>query len=171
MPSKVYNNIEGNRVLDNNKVCEDVTSFTLPTISHPTNTISASGMAMDVDIPNTTHLEAMEFGVSHNNGVNCNLLAEPGKHTLEGRAVRQRYNVAKGEIEHESVKWRVTGVHKSTEKGSIETGNPYGSTDKYSVLRFEEIINGITTILIDAMSGIIRFNGKSYTDPVENLLK
>lgn len=171
MPSKVYNNIEGNRVLDNNKVCEDVTSFTLPTISHPTSTISASGMAMDVDIPNTTHLEAMEFGVSHNNGVNCNLLAAPGKHTLEGRAVRQRYNVAKGEIEHESVKWRVTGVHKSTEKGSIETGNPYGSTDKYSVLRFEEIINGTTTVLIDAMSGIIKFNGKSYTDPVENLLK
>ena len=171
MPSKVYNNIEGNRVLDNNKVCEDVTSFTLPTISHPTSTISASGMAMDVDIPNTTHLEAMEFGVSHNNGVNCNLLAAPGKHTLEGRAVRQRYNVANGEIEHESVKWRVTGVHKSTEKGSIETGNPYGSTDKYSVLRFEEIINGTTTVLIDAMSGIIKFNGKSYTDPVENLLK
>ena len=171
MPSKVYNNIEGNRVLDNGKVCADVTSFTLPTISHPTNTISASGVAMDVDIPNTTHLEAMEFGVSHNNGVNCNLLAAPGKHTLEGRAVRQRYNVANGEIEHESVKWRVTGVHKSTEKGSIETGNPYGSTDKYSVLRFEEIINGTTTVLIDAMSGIIKFNGKSYTDPVENLLK
>ncbi len=171
MPSKVYNNIEGNRVLDNSKVCEDVTSFTLPTISHPTSTISASGMAMDVDIPNTTHLEAMEFGVSHNNGVGCDLLAAPGKHTLEGRAVRQRYNVAKGEIEHESVKWRVTGVHKSTEKGSIETGNPYGSTDKYSVLRFEEIINGKTTVLIDAMAGIIKFNGKSYTDPVENLLK
>ena len=154
MPSKVYNNIEGNRVLDNNKVCEDVTSFTLPTISHPTNTISASGMAMDVDIPNTTHLEAMEFGVSHNNGVNCNLLAAPGKHTLEGRAVRQRYNVAKGEIEHESVKWRVTGVHKSTEKGSIETGNPYGSTDKYSVLRFEEIINGTTTSLHSALPAL-----------------
>lgn len=171
MLSKVYNNIEGNRVLDNGKVCEDVTSFTLPTVSHPTNTISASGMAMDVDIPNTTHLEAMEFSVSHNNGVNCAALANPGKHNLEGRAVRQRYNVAKGEIEHESVKYRVIGVHKSTEKGSIETGNPYGSTDKYSVLRYEEIIDGVTTVLVDAMAGVITFNGKSYTDQVENLLK
>jgi len=171
MLAKVYNNVEGNRVLDNGKVCEDVTSFTLPTISHPTSTISASGMAMDVDIPNTTHLEAAEFGVSHNNGVNCNLLGAPGKHSLEGRAVRQRYNVAKGEIEHESVKWRVTGIHKSTEKGNIETGNPYGSTEKFSVLRFEEIVDGVTTVLVDAMAGIISFNGKSYTDPVENLLK
>lgn len=171
MPSKVYNNVEGNRVLDNDNVCEDVTSFTLPTISHPTSTISAPGMAMDVDIPNTTHLDAMEFGVSHNNGVNCNLLANPGKHMLEGRAVRQRYNVSSGEIEHESVKWRITGIHKSTEKGSIETGNPIGSTEKFSVLRFEEIINGITTVLVDAMAGIIKFNGVSYTDSVENLLK
>lgn len=171
MPSKIYNNIEGHRVLDNGKVCEDVTSFTLPTVSHPTSTISASGMAMDVDIPNTTHLEAMEFGVSHNNGVGCAALANPGKHALEGRAVRQRYNVSKGEIEHESVKWRITCVHKSTEKGSIETGNPYGSTEKYSVLRFEEIVNGITTMVVDAMAGIIKFNGKNYTDPVENLLK
>lgn len=171
MPSKVYNNIEGHRVLDNGRVCEDVTSFTLPTVSHPTNTISASGMAMDVDIPNTTHLEAMEFSVSHNNGVGCATLADPGKHSLEGRAVRQRYNVPQGEIEHESVKWRITGVHKSTEKGSIETGNPYGSTEKYSVLRYEEIVDGETTVLIDAMAGIIKFNDMSYTDPVENLLK
>lgn len=171
MPSKVYNNIEGSRVLDNGNVCEDVTSFSLPTISHPTSTFSAAGMAMDVDIPNTTHLEAMEFGVSHNNGVNCDVLAGPGKHMLEGRAVRQRYNVAAGEIEHESVKWRVTGMHKSTEKGSIETGNPYGSTEKFSVLRFEEIVNGVSTVLIDAMAGIIRFNGVSTTDTVENLLR
>lgn len=171
MPSKVYNNVEGHRVLDNGVVCEDVTSFTLPTISHPTNTISASGMAMDVDIPNTTHLEAMEFAISHNNGVNCPLLATPGKHMLEGRAVRQRYGVANGDLDHESFKVRVTGILKTTEKGSVETGNPLGSTNKYSVLRYEEIVNGVTTILVDAMSGIIKVNGKSYTDPVENLLK
>ena len=171
MPSKVYNNIEGSRVLDNGLVCEDVTAFSLPTISHPTSTIKAAGMAMDVDIPNTTHLDAMEFGVSHNNGVNCEKLAGPGKHMLEGRAVRQRYNVAAGESEHESVKWRVTGIHKSTEKGSVETGNPYGSSEKFSVLRFEEIVNGVTTVLVDAMAGMIKINGVSCTDPVENLLK
>lgn len=171
MPSKVYNNIEGHRVLDNNKVCEDVTSITLPTVSHPTSTIAASGMAMDVDLPNTTHLEAMEFGVSHNNGVNCSRLSTPGKHMLECRGVRQRYNVTKGEIEHESVKWRVTGVHKSTEKGNIETGNPYGSTVKFSVLRFEEIVNNKQVMLVDAMTGEIKVNGKSYTDPIEKLLK
>lgn len=171
MPSKVYNNVEGHRALDNGKVCEDVTSITLPTISHPTDTISASGMAMDVDMPNTTHLEAAEFAIAHNNGVNCNELANPGKHNLEVRVVRQQYDVAKAEIEHKSVKYRVTGVHKSSEKGTVENGNPLGSTEKYSVLRYEEIIDGVTTVLVDAMQGTITFNGVSFTDPVENLLK
>ena len=85
--------------------------------------------------------------------------------------MRQRYNVPAGEVEHESVKYRITGVHKSTEKGSVETGNPLGATDKYAILRFEEIINGVVTTLIDAMAGVLKFNGTSYIDAVENLLK
>ena len=85
--------------------------------------------------------------------------------------MRQRYNKTTGEIEHEGIKWRVIGVHKSTEKGNVETDNPYGSTEKYSVLRYEEIVNGQTTVLIDAMAGIIKYGSQSYTDPVENLLR
>ena len=170
MPSKVYNNVEGHRLFDNSRVCEDVTSVTLPTISHPTTTISASGMAMDIDVPNTSRLEAMEFSVSHNNGVNCELLGTPGKHNIELRLVRQRYNVAKGDLEHESVKYRIGGMFKSCEKGNVETGNPLGSTNKYSVVRYEEIVNGVTTVLIDA-TGPIKINGVDYTDQVENLLK
>ena len=84
--------------------------------------------------------------------------------------MRQRYAVAAGEIEHESVKFRITCVHKSTEKGNIETGNPFGSTDKYSVLRYEEEINGEVTTIIDAMAGVIKFNGVDYTNQIENLL-
>ena len=171
MPSKVYNNVESHRLIDNKRVCEDVTKIGLPTIKHPTTTISAAGMAVDVDMPNTTHLEAMEFSVTHNNGVNCKYLSNPGKHIIEARTVRQRYNVAKGEIEHESVKFRVTGVHTETQKGDIETGSPYGTTEKYSVLRYEEEVNGEVVTIADAMAGLIRFNGVSYTDVVENMLK
>lgn len=170
MPSKVYNNVEGHRVIDNERIAEDVTSLTMPTIEHSTSTISAAGMAADVDMPDTTHLKAMEFGISHNNGVNCKYLSVPGKHFIETRIVRQRYAVAAGEIEHESVKFRITGVHKSTEKGNIETGNPFGSTEKYSVLRYEEEINGEVTTIIDAMAGVIKYNGVDYTNQIENLL-
>ena len=171
MPKKVYNNVEGHRLLDNGRVCEDVTSFSPPTISHPTDTVKASGMAMDVDMPNTTHLDAMEVSIAHNNGVNCRYLANPDKHVIEVRVARQRYNVVEGQMEHESVKFRIVGSHKSTEKGTIELGNPYGSTDKYSVLRYEEEVDGEVVTIVDAMSGIIKFNGVDYIDPMETLLR
>lgn len=170
MPQKVYNNVEGHRLLDNGRTVEDVTKISLPEIKHPTTTISAAGMAMDVDMPNTTHLEAMEFSIVHNNGVNCKYLADPGKHLIEARTVRQRYNTAKGEIEHASVKFRVTGVHVSTSKGDVEIGSPYGSTDKFSVLRYEEEIDGKVVTIADATAGLIRYNGVDCTSVVENML-
>ena len=171
MPKIVYNNVVDHRLIDNGNVVEDVTSVSVSTLEHPTTTVNSAGMAMDVDVPNMAHLNAMEFTISHNNGVNCRYLANPGKHMLETRIARQRYNVAQGENEYESVKFRVTGLHKSTEKGTIENNNPYGSTDKYSVLRYEEEVNGEIVTLIDATSGIIRYNGVDYTSPVESLLK
>ena len=64
MPQKVYSNVEGHRVIDGGRVVEDITSVSLPTIEHDTTSISVSGMAMDVDMPNMTHLKAMEFAVS-----------------------------------------------------------------------------------------------------------
>lgn len=170
MPSKVYNNVEGHRVIDNGSIIEDVTSVTIPTISHPTTTISASGMIMDVDMPNVAHLDAMELTVAHNNGVNTTQFANPGKHMIEVRIVRQRYNVAIADIEHESVKFRMTCLHKSCDKGNIETGNPYGSSDKFTVLRYEEEINGEVVVVADAMSGVLNFNGNSVTETIESLL-
>ena len=171
MPKKVYNNVEDHRLLDNGRVVEDVTTVQLPTIEHPTVDIDAAGMAGVVSMPNGVKVNAMEFTVNHNNGENCDKLADPGKHTIEFRLVRQRYNVPKGEIEHESVKYRVTGVHKSTEDGTVEAGNPLGSSEKFSVLRYEKIINGKTTVLIDIMTGTIKINGKDTTNVVQNMLK
>ena len=170
MPRKVYNNVEGQRLVEGSNVIEDVTSVTLPDLEHPTTTISAAGMAADVDMPNTVHLNAMSYSVAHNNGMNGYMLATPGKHEQELRVVRQRFNVQLGQMEHESVKFRLVGIHTKTGKGEIETGNPYGSTDEYSLLRYEEEINGTVVTRIDAMAGIIMVNGKNYTDEVENLL-
>ena len=170
MPKKVYSNVVGQRLIDNGRVAEDVQKIGLPTLEHPTNTVKASGMAMEVDIPDKTRFKAMEFTVEHNNGVNCNHLCSPGKHLIEARVARQYFDVAGGDENHESVKWRLTGLHKSVDKGSIEEGNPYGSTEKYSLVRFEEEIAGEIVTIIDAMAGIVKINGVEYTSAVENLL-
>lgn len=171
MPKRVYNNVEDHRLLDGKSVVEDVTKVGLPTIKHPTTTISAAGMVMDVDMPNVTHIEAMDYSIYHNNGTNCGILATPGKHVQEFRTVRQRYDVAKAVIQHESVKYRLVGVHVETQKGDIETGSPYGSTEKYSCLRYEEEVNGKIMTIVDAMAGVLKYNGVSYSDAVQNMLK
>lgn len=170
MPQKVYSNVENHRVIDNDRTAEDITSMTLPTIEHDTTSLSVPGMAADVDMPNMTRVKAMECAISHNNGVNCRYLSDPGKHYIEMRTVRQKYDTPSGEMGHESAKFRLTCVHKSTDDGTIELGNPYGSTEKYSVLKYEKEINGEIVTKIDAMAGILIFNGKDYAGDVESLL-
>lgn len=170
MPQRVYNNVVNHRLLDGGSVVEDITKVGLPTITHSTTEINAAGMAMAVNMPDATHIEAMDFTITHNNGVNCNLLAAPGKHVIEFRTARQRYDVPDGEIVFESVKYRVIGVHTETQKGDIETGSPFGSTEKFSLLRYEEEVNGTITTVLDAMAGTIKYNGNDYTSVVESLL-
>lgn len=170
MPKNVRCNVEDHRLLDNSKKVEDVTTIGLPTIEHPTTSVKSAGMVMDVDIPNIYHYNAMELEVSHNNGNNCSGLSDPGLHSIEARIARQNYNTTLGRVDLEVVKVRVIGAHKSTEKGDIETDNPYGSTEKYSILRYEEEIDGEIVTLIDSMAGIIRINGVEYGSQLSSLL-
>ena len=170
MPSKVKTNIVDNRLLDNGKVVEDITSVALPTLSHPTTEINASGMVMGVDMPNMAKLDSMELSISHNNGVNGSTLCNPGRHVIELRVARQVFDTAQAENEYESVKYRFTCLHKSTDKGTVESGNPLGYTDKYSVLRYEEEIAGNTVVQVDATAGILKLNGNEVTDKIESIL-
>ena len=170
MPKKVFCNVEDHRLYADGVLCEDITSVTLPTVEHTTTEIKAAGLMMELDMPNTTRLKAMEFAVSHNNGENCHLLMGSKKQTLEFRLVRQRYDSAQAEIAHESVKYRVTAIFKKREEGSVETDNPLGYTDTFSVIRYEEIINGKEVLVADAMAGLIRKNGEDVTDIVQQML-
>ena len=172
MPKNIKINVEGHRFLDNGKVCEDVTSVVLPSLEHPTTAIeNVSGMAMDMDIPNTSRYKAAEYSVAHNNGNNCEQLQNPGLHKQEFRVARQDYENKNTSIGYEGIKFRLTGLFKSVEKGTIQTGNPYGSTVKYSLKRYEELVNGVQTLLVDATANKLTVNGTSYTDDIEKLLK
>ena len=170
MPKNVLCNVEDHRLFDNGQKVEDITTIGLPTLEHPTTDVKSAGMVMDVQVPNIYHYNAMELEVSHNNGNNCSKLSDPGMHSIEARIARQNYNVTLGQVDLQVVKVRVVGIHKSTEKGDIETDNPYGSTEKYSILRYEEEIDGEVTTMIDSMAGIIRVNGREYGSELASLL-
>ena len=163
-------NVEDHRLLDGGVKVEDITSVDLPDIEHPTTQVKASGLMIDIDMPNMHHYNAMEIAISHNNGNNCNMLATPGIHSIEFRMARQNYNTQTMQVDLELVKVRFVGAHKKTEKGSIETDNPYGSTERYSVMRYEEEIDGETVLLIDSTAGINEVHGVRYSDELASIL-
>lgn len=170
MPKKVSLNVEDHRLIDGGNKVEDVTTISPPNLEHPTSEAKAAGMVMDVEVPNMYHYNAAELAINHNNGVNCHLLAAPGVHDIEARVARDVYDSTQGTTDLELVKIRCKCIHKSTEKGQIESGNPYGSTEKYSILRYEEEIDGEVTTLIDSTAGIIRINGVDYSSKLSSLL-
>ena len=170
MPKKVYLNVEDHRVIDGGNKVEDVTGIPPPHLEHPTSEAKSSGMVMVVDVPDQYRYNAAELSISHNNGVNCHLLAAPGVHDIETRFARDVYDSTQGTTDLELVKMRCKCIHKSSEKGNIESGNPYGSTEKYSILRYEEEIGGEVMTLIDSTSGIIRINGVDYSSKLQSLL-
>ncbi len=170
MLKNVRCNIEDFRVLHDGVRVEDCTKVDLPTIERPTTSVKAAGMLMDVDVPNWYHFNAMEMGISHNNGNGCSRFALPGPHDVELRAARQNYSVTGGEMSLELVKVRARVVHKNSEKGSVETNNTLGSNEKFSVLRYEEEIGGEVTTLIDSMAGRLILDGVDYSNAMTNLL-
>ena len=176
MATKIYCNVEDHRLFDKSggagtaDMVEDVTKVGLPTIKHTVTNIKAAGMPMDIDMPNETHLEAMDFSIYHNNGVNCAKLANPGKHNIEFRVARQRYDISGAVIGHESVKYIIECAHVESQKGDVETGSPYGTTEKYSIIKYTEMVNNVTTVDIDATANKINFNGQEYYQSIAALL-
>ena len=171
MPKKIKINVEDHKLIDNNRVCEDVTQVVLPDFEHPTTSVeNVSGMAMNLDVPNPSRFNAAEISVAHNNGVNCEYLQNPGKHAMEFRLARQTFDTSATDIRHEGVKFRVTALFKRVTKGTIETGNPWGSTNVFGVVRYEEIVNGTQTFLVDATGNKLVVNGRSFTDDISSLL-
>ena len=171
MAKNIKINVVDHKLLHDKREVEDVTSVTLPSFEHPTTEVNVNGLALTMEIPDMTKFNAAEYSIAHNNGTNSQYLNIPGLHTDEFRTVRQKYTTSKTQIGYESVKYRLTGMHKSTEKGQIETGNPWGSTETFALVRYEEIVDGKQTMLVDGPNNIIKVNGKDYSGDVQKLLK
>lgn len=169
MTNTIYNNVVGNRVIDNGRVVEDVTSVSIPNFEHPTNTIQNSAMPMAIDMPVQSKFNAMSFAINHNNGKNCTALIRPGIHNIEVRIVREKYNVVKSQMGHESVKYRIKCAHVGKSNNAVENNNPLGGTDTFSVLRIEEEIAGKITNVID-VTGDVTLGGVNISDEIESML-
>ena len=171
MPKTIKVNVEDHKLIDSGRVCEDVTEVALPDLEHITIAIeNISGLAGNLDLPLPSKLQASEYTINHNNGTNCERLCDPVMHEQEFRTVRQVLDTAKAAIRYESVKYRLRGMPKAATGGSITKGNPWGGSERYSLLRYEEIVNGKQTKLLDWLANKVVINGKDYSLDVSKLL-
>jgi P2 family phage contractile tail tube protein len=166
----IISNVEDFRVRDGGVVAEDVQTVTLPTIAHPTSTISGSGMAGDVDVPDGTQVTAMSYSIAHNVGANCERLSMSGVHEQECRIAKQVYDKESGSTKHQSVKIRLRGLFVSEDQGTVQRKNPNGRTANYSCLYYTEEVDGKIMKLVDIPGGRIESNGVSSTDALKSLL-
>ena len=171
MPKYIKINVEDHRLIDNGRVCEDVTEVVIPDLEHPTTAIeNISGLAGNLELPNPSKFNAAEFSINHNNGINCEYLCDPETHNVEFRTVRQKYNAAGAVIGHESVKYRLRGAHKSTGGETINIGNPIGNTERYSALRYEKIVDGKQVLLVDWLANKVIYNGVDHSTDISKFL-
>lgn len=170
MPKKVHNKVVGQKLVDGNLEIEDVTSVTLPDVIFTADEFDVSGMSAAIEMIDPSHVDAMTFSVNHNNGLNCQTLNDPKKHKFEFRTVQQVLNTALGSVEHQSVKYRVEGMPKKISDGSVEKGNPMGTSIEYTVMRYEKEVAGKVVTLIDALAGKVKINNVDYTSKINSLL-
>lgn len=170
MPQKVYANIVDHLIMDDGVEVEDVTSITLPDVDFTRTEFDPSGMAGVIELANPTHLEKMSYTIAHNNGRNTEKLSTPEIHQQEFRIARQNLDVAGVQLEYSSVKYRVAGQAVKTSDGSVERGNPLGSTVEYACIKFIKEIDGAVVTHIDLSAGIVIINGRNYSDQIRSIL-
>ena len=169
--TKIYNNVVEHRLLFDKNMCEDITSVQPPNLEHPTDTLEGEGLTADIEVANQSKVNAMELKISHNNGVNCEKLKEPGIHTVEYRLARQEYGVTKRTMGYQSVKYQMDVQHKGTEAGTIERGNPTGDTENFAVFSYKKIVAGKVVDHVDATAGQLKLNGKDCVKDIDKYLK
>lgn len=170
MNKQVHNKVVDSRIFDGSTLVEDVTSVDTPDIEFVNDEIDIPGATSKLNIISPYQVGAMTLTVNHNNGNGCDSLNTPETHKLEMRVARQVITTATGETSYESFKIRAWGTPMSVSRGSVERGNPMGSSVKFSLMRYEEERMGKTTILIDALAGKLEINGKDYASQINRML-
>lgn len=170
MPKKVHNKVVGNKLVDGSTEIEDVTSVDLPDIEFDTDEFDVAGLVGLLEVVDPTHLKAMTFSVTHNNGLNCEMLSTPIQHNFEFRIAQQVLNVGMGATDYNSIKYRVSGYPKKSSGGTVKRGDPLGTTVDYSVHRYEKEVDGKVVTRIDILAGIVVINGVDISSQVSSLL-
>lgn len=170
MIKKWQNNVVDHKIYDGGVEIINVQEVVLPSIEFNTTDFTPGGIAGDLTLPNFYKLKAMTISVKHNGGSQNRELKRLGRHNFEFRLAVQELNGDTGELEAKAVKYRVGAVLTSTSDDKVSRDNPISNESQYSVLTYQEEIDGEIVTDIDILADKIMINGVTYTDKIAALL-
>ncbi|RNB72175.1 phage major tail tube protein [Brevibacillus panacihumi] len=143
----------------------------LPDLESMTETISAAGVAGEVDIPILGHYSSMTVTINWRVLEDANYtLAKPASHHLDFRGSIQRVDKATGTLIQVPVKVTVRGIPKTTSLGSLAKGATMDNSNELEVVYLKIMHDGKTKVEIDKFNYVCVIDGVDYMAPIRTNL-
>ena len=152
--------------VDNTLVARDV-AMTLPEVTPQTADVQALGT---LSLPIWQLLDNMELAITKigaDNGLRSMIKPEPL--ALEARWA-QTMTDANSVTKEVGCKAFMRGIPSKIPGLGVTPGEASESECTFTLTRYQLMVDGAEMFLIDRLAGIVRINGKSYTDSLDNLL-
>lgn len=152
--------------VDNQLAARDVT-FSLPEVTAITADIEATGT---MSFPIWARVENMETTITKvGQDVNFGLLIEPKMKTIEHRWAQSQID-SSGNVKTIGCKAFLRCIPTTVPGIEAVLGEATENEIVYTVTRYNLFVDGKELLLIDKLSGTIKFNGKDYSSGAKNLL-
>lgn len=158
------------KLRDNNTEIGSQVSVELPEINLGTEEVGGGGFLGTADLPATGQVESMETtinmrGLSKEQAA----LMRSGTHKLALLFAQDSYTVQHG-VKPEGCKIYMDTVFKGYSPGSVEPMSAQEGSVVHEVIRYQEIVNGVETILVDKVNSIFRVDGVDQMQDVRSML-
>lgn len=156
---------------DNNKEIAAHVSVELPEITLGTEEVKGAGFLGTSDLPATGQVENLEVTINTRGMDKTDvLLMKSGLHKLALLFFQDSYSVQSGVVP-EGCKIYMDAIFTGYAPGSVEPMSAQEGSVTMTVLRYQMIVNGKETLLIDKPNFIFKVDGKDQMQSVRSMLK
>lgn len=153
-------------LINKKKAAEDVT-FELPSVAFQTADVAAMGT---LSIPLVGLFDDMtmtitKVGVDKGYGT----MITPEKLAIEFRWVQDVVN-GDGSVTHKGCKAFINAIPQEIPSLSVEIGSSTEAQPTYTVTRYQLVVDGKETLLVDRLNRKLKVNGKDYMSSINKLL-
>lgn len=163
--------VVGATLREEGQLFDDVYSMEHGDITLGTADYAGAGMLGTTNLPATGQVESNELVASFRGESSQNAaLQRPGTHNFIVNAVQDFLDVATGDIAQRHVQKIFKCVFKAYSPGTVETPNIIEGSATYEITRFEQLVDGVQTVLIDKVNYIYQIDGEDVMADISSML-